>query len=252
MCDRDRAQHALEGEGLAIQKERIESFCRYQGIDLVAVFEDAGISGATTDNRPGFKAALRAALELGDGGVHVVYKLDRLGRNAIDVQENLAVLLDGGVRVVALGDGLDSASGMGGALLKLLTGILATFAELEKETICSRLLDGRRRADREGRRYGSEPRYGRVPASDGSKVLVEAPEERQAIERIKQLRDVDGLSYRAICRRLANEGLLPRRAAAWSPSVVQRIATGRRPPKKAVSSKRVQRVRAELLADAVT
>lgn len=239
----------LEGEGLAIQRERIEAWCQYQGIELVAQFEDAGISGASTENRPGFKSAIRGVLGLGKGAVLVVYKLDRLGRNALDVQENLAVLMDARVRVVSVADGLDSASGMGAALLKLLTGILAAFAELEKETICSRLLDGRRRADREGRRYGSEPRYGRRQLDGESKALVEAPDERKAIERIKYLREVEGLSIREISKRLVTEGLSPRRAGSWSPSVVHRLATGHRAPKKALTSKRVERVRAELLAD---
>jgi DNA invertase Pin-like site-specific DNA recombinase len=240
----------LEGEGLAIQRERIEGWCQYQGIELVAQFEDAGISGASTDNRPGFRNTIRAALAHGKNAVLVVYKLDRLGRNALDVQENLAVLMDAGVRVVSIADGLDSASGMGAALLKLLTGILAAFAELEKETICSRLLDGRRRADREGRRYGSEPRYGRQRLDAESKILIESPDEKRAIERTKHLREVEGLSIREICTRLAAEGITPRRAASWSPSVVHRLATGSRAPKKAILSKRVERVRAEWLADA--
>ncbi len=47
-----------------------------QGMLAGEIFEDAGISGATTE-RPGFKSAMRSALELGHEGVLVVYKLDR-------------------------------------------------------------------------------------------------------------------------------------------------------------------------------
>src|SRR5512137_2076592 len=124
-----------DGDGLGVQREKIAAWCHYQGQTLQAVHEDAGVSGASTDNRPGLRSALRAVLQLGAGGVLVVYKLDRLGRSAVDVQEALAVLADAGVRVVAIADGIDTASGMGAALLKLLTSILATFAELEKESI---------------------------------------------------------------------------------------------------------------------
>lgn len=237
----------VEGEGLGVQRERIEGWCRFQGIPLRAIEEDAGISGAATDNRPAFKRAIRSALELGRDGILVVAKLDRLGRNALDVQETLALLLDAGVRVVSLGDGVDSTSGMGSAILKLLTNILATFAELEKETIRQRLLDGRRRADREHRRYASEPRYGRKIDGDGRTLVVDAGE-HAAVERVRQLR-ADGLSFRAICDVLHREGHRPRRASSWSPTVVRRIATGLRAPKKTAASTRIARVRAELFAE---
>lgn len=233
-----------DGDGLEVQRRKIAGWCAYQGLELAAVEEDAGISGASTDNRPGFRAAIRRVLEAGAGSVLVVYKLDRLGRNAIDVQEVLAVLLDAGVRVVSLADGVDSASGMGAALLKLLTSILATFAELEKEAITARLQDGRRNAKSEGRVYSREPSYGHAHGEDGE--LVAAEEEQRAVSRIRELR-AEGLSVRAIGARLLEEGIHPRRAATWSPAVVLRLATGQRTPPKKKQSPRIARARAALL-----
>ncbi|MEN3313731.1 MAG: site-specific recombinase [Actinomycetota bacterium] len=236
----------LDGDGLAMQRERIERWVEYQGLRLVEVAEDAGLSGSTME-RPGLRRALRQTLDHAPGAALVVYKLDRLGRNAIDVQETLAVLLDAGVRVVAIADGVDSASGMGAALLKLLTNILATFAELEKEGIRTRLLDGRRRADATNRPYASEPRYGRRPNAEGTALAI-CDEEGAAIARMHELRTA-GLSYRAIASTLDAEGHRPRRAARWSSVVVGRIVTGRRSPKKANASRRIARARAELLAE---
>lgn len=237
----------VDGEGLGVQREKIEAWCKYQGIPLVRLEEDVGISGGATDNRPAFKRAIRLALELGNEAVFVCAKLDRVGRNAIDVQETIALLLDAGVRVVSLGDGVDSSSGMGSAILKLLCNILSAFSELDKEQIRSRLLDARRRADREDRRYASEPRYGRTVTKDGRTLVVD-PDEQAVIERVRQLRAA-GESYRAICAVLEAEGYRPRRASSWSPTVVRRIATGLRSPKKTLASKRIERVRAELLSD---
>jgi len=235
-----------EGDGLGVQREKVTAWCGYQGLPLVAVEEDAGVSGASTDNRPGLRRALRAVLEAGPGAVLVVYKLDRLGRNAIDVQETLALLLEGGVRVVSLADGVDSQSGMGAALLKLLTSILSTFAELEKESIRTRLLDGRKRADASDRPYASEPRYGRRVA--GEKQLEPCAPELAAVERARVLR-AEGQTYRAIAEQLLAEGHQPRRAPAWSPIVVQRMVTGLRPPRPRAASSRLVRARAELLAE---
>jgi site-specific DNA recombinase len=239
-------QQVHEGESLQAQRDKIGGWCAYASITLRAIEEDAGISGASTDNRPGFKRAIRAALEGGEGAVLVVKKFDRLGRNAIDVQETLAVLLDSGVRVVSLDDGVDSASGMGAALLKLLTNILATFAELEKETIVSRLQEGRRRAKEQKRAYTREVAYGLRREIASPMTLVNDEGELAAVERIRVLR-AEGLTIRAICAQLDREGVKPRRAATWSPAVVLRLATGRRPPAKKKASARLTRARAELL-----
>lgn len=102
--------------GLDAQKARIQAWCDYQGLEPAVIEEDAGSSGLSIGDRPGFRAAVRRVLEAGPGSVLVVSRFDRLGRNAIDVQETLAVLLDAEVRVVSLDEGLDSASGMGTAM----------------------------------------------------------------------------------------------------------------------------------------
>lgn len=227
-----------DGDGLDAQRARIAGWCSYQELTLDCIEEDAGVSGASTDNRPGFRSAIRRVLEGGAGSVLVVYRLDRLGRNAIDVQETLAVLLAAGVRVVALADGVDSASGMGGALLKLLTSILATFAELEKEAIVARLQDGRRHAKSRGRVYSREPAYG-LRNNEGGTLAADSDELR-AVERIRALR-ADGLSLRAIGARLLEEGIRPRRASRWAPAVVLRLATGKRTPPKPKKSERIRK-----------
>jgi DNA invertase Pin-like site-specific DNA recombinase len=90
------------GEGLGMQEDRIRAWSRFQEIEIVGIEVDAGISGASTDGRPAFRRAVRQALALGHEGTLVVYKLDRLGRSSLDVQETLAVLVDAGVRVRAI------------------------------------------------------------------------------------------------------------------------------------------------------
>jgi site-specific DNA recombinase len=244
--------------GLEIQWEKIQKWAEFQGLELLLelelVYQDKLSGAGGADDRPGLKAALRAALQAAEDArqrqasppVLVVYKLDRLGRNAVDVQEALAVLLDAGVRVVALADGIDSASGMGAALLKLLVSILSTFAELERETIRTRLLDGRRRADQANKPYASEPRYGRRVGEDGQ--LHEDAGELAAVEMIRKLRG-EGKSVRAICSALVDAGHRPRRGATWSTSVVHRIAKGTRREKKTAKRGRIERARQELLRE---
>lgn len=239
--------------GLDIQADKVTGWAKYQGLELKPelVFKDQ-VSGATTDNRPGIKAALRAVIRAaeearkapGDGPpVLLVYKLDRLGRNALDVQEALAVLVDAGVRVVAIADGVDTSSGMGQALVKCLVSILSTFAEVEREAIKTRLLDGRRRASAEDRPYASEPAYGRRAGDDGLLHVVD--DELAAVALIRRMHG-ERKSIREICRALVEAGHRPRRAATWSTSVVHRIAVGRR-EKAAPKRGRIERAREEML-----
>lgn len=74
---------------------------------------------------------MREAFEVGPSAIFVTYRVNNLGRNAIDVQETLAALLDHKVRIVFLSDGIDS-NGIGGAVLKLLVGVMASLIEMNE------------------------------------------------------------------------------------------------------------------------
>ena len=107
------------------------------------------ISGSVaTAQRPGF-ARLLDRLEPGD--VLVVTKLDRLGRNAMDVGATVAKLAEVGIRVhcLALG-GVDLASSTG----KLTMNVINAVAEFERDLLVERTQAGLRRAKAEGRRLG--------------------------------------------------------------------------------------------------
>ena len=160
-------------------------------------------------------------------------ELDRLGRNSIEVQVTLRDLLDSGVRVVAIGDGIDTSSGMGASIVKLLVSILSSFAELERDLIKSRLLDGRLRARHDRRVYSAEPILGLHVNEDG-KTLSYCPEELSAIHRASELRK-GGCSYRSIAQSLDREGFRPRRALTWQAAVVRRMVV-RGPPFPASAS----------------
>jgi DNA invertase Pin-like site-specific DNA recombinase len=238
------ADQAANGNGLDVQRARISAWAKFQDLPEPVIFEDAGVSGVR-DDRPQFRAALKAALEAGSDAVLVTYKLDRLGRDAITTQEVLALLTDAGVRVVSVADGLDTASGMGASVLKLITTLLAAMSAMERETIRTRLLDGRRRADEANRVYGSEPRYGRRAQEDGTLIVDDA--EQAVLWRARELR-AEGYTLRGVAAILDEEGHRPRRGAAWNHVVVGRLVSGRPPAKrKGSGSNRLARLRAELL-----
>jgi putative DNA-invertase from lambdoid prophage Rac len=107
------------------------------------------ISGSVAaSERRGFGKLLNK-LEAGD--VLVVTKLDRLGRNAMDVRSTVEALTGMGVRVhcLALG-GVDLTSPAG----KMTMGVIAAVAEFERDLLIERTQAGLSRAKAEGKSLG--------------------------------------------------------------------------------------------------
>ena len=107
------------------------------------------VSGAVTAmERAGF-ARLVDRLEAGD--VLIVTKLDRLGRNAMDVRATVERLAADGVRVhyLAVG-GVDLISAAG----KMTMGVRSAVAEFERELLIERTQAGLTRAKAEGKALG--------------------------------------------------------------------------------------------------
>ena len=99
-------------------------------------FDDVGVSGAMlAAKRPGF-AKLLAFIRKGDT-LHV-YAVDRLGRDALDVQSTVRLLLDKGVAVHVQGLGV-MAKGIG----ELILAVLAQVADMERQRIAERTAAGR-------------------------------------------------------------------------------------------------------------
>jgi putative DNA-invertase from lambdoid prophage Rac len=124
----------IEAAGFAVDKRRIVT---------------ESISGSVTaKERPQF-ARLLDRLEAGD--VLIVTKLDRLGRNAMDVRSTVDRLAADGIRVhcLALG-GVDLTSAAG----KMTMGVLIAVAEFERDLLIERTHAGIARARAEGKTMG--------------------------------------------------------------------------------------------------
>jgi putative DNA-invertase from lambdoid prophage Rac len=124
----------IEAAGFAVDKRRI-------------VTETVSGSSAI-EQRPGF-VKLLDRLEPGD--VLVVTKLDRLGRNAIDVGLTVAKLEAMAVKVhcLALG-GVDLTSSAG----KMTMGVINAVAQFERDLIIERTQSGLARAKAAGKKLG--------------------------------------------------------------------------------------------------
>lgn len=130
-------------------------------------FQDEGVSGSVqAANRPGF-ADLLSYVREGDS-VHV-YAVDRLGRDALDVQATVRALMGRGVAVEIQGLGR-IAAGVG----ELILAVLAQVADMERKRIMERTAVGREVARdmlaRTGKTQHGKTSLGRPKAADAAEV----------------------------------------------------------------------------------
>jgi DNA invertase Pin-like site-specific DNA recombinase len=132
-----------------IQIRELKEYISRRGWELAGVYEDE-MSGAKT-RRPGLNR-LMDDTRLHRFDVIVVWKLDRFGRNVIDLVGRLHDLESYGVRFVAASQGIDTDAS--NPTSKLMTHILAAVAEFERELIKERVSAGLRNARAKGTRIG--------------------------------------------------------------------------------------------------
>jgi putative DNA-invertase from lambdoid prophage Rac len=113
--------------------------------------------------RPAF-AKLMDKLEEGD--TLVVTKIDRIGRDSIDVQQTVEMFAERGIRLVVLQLGnLDLTSSAGALIVK----VLAAMGDFEKSLIVERTLAGQARARAEGKHMGRPSK-----TNDEQKAVIRA------------------------------------------------------------------------------
>jgi putative DNA-invertase from lambdoid prophage Rac len=117
-------------------------------VDARRVISETVSGSSALEQRPGFMRLLDR-LEADD--VLIVTKLDRLGRNAIDVAGTVYRLEAMGVRVhcLALG-GVDLTSPAG----KMIMGVINSMAQFERDLLIERTQSGLKRSKAEGAVFG--------------------------------------------------------------------------------------------------
>lgn len=135
------------GYSIENQKEKIMMYLELFDYTNAKVdfYIDPGRS-ASNLKRPQMQKMLKMVKE-GEYDEVIVYKLDRLTRNVIDVYNLLQLFLAKEVNLIAILDNLDIKTANG----RLLVGILAIIAQWERETIVERTNDGLMQMALEGR-----------------------------------------------------------------------------------------------------
>ena len=119
-----------EGYSVDAQKEQLTAYCVSKGIKDYEYYIDGGWSGSNIE-RPEIE---RLISDVKDGKIScvIIYKLDRLSRSQKDTLYLIEDLfMPNNVDFVSLTESLDTSTPTGRAMI----GILAAFAQLERETI---------------------------------------------------------------------------------------------------------------------
>lgn len=185
------------GVSLDAQKAQIQAYCAFNGLELSAVYCDAGLSGKRADNRPELQRALDAACRC--RGVLVVYSLSRLARSTKDTIAIADRLRSAGAEFASLSEKIDTQSASG----KMIWQLFAVLAEYERNQISERVSSALQHKKRKCERVGTIP-FGFDLAADGIS-LVTNDDEQETLHLIRDLRSA-GQSYHQIAATLTASG----------------------------------------------
>lgn len=165
-------------------------------------FIDIAVSGATmARERPGFSEMFQYVRE---GDTLHVYAVDRLGRDAIDVQANVRALIERGVIVDILGLGP-----VGRGVGELIVAVLSQVAAMERDRILERCNAGRAAAKvalaETGRTHRGKPSLGRLPVEDSITVRQWRTKNRASINVTARHFGISASTVKRYCRVPGNQ-----------------------------------------------
>ena len=213
-------EQAKEGYSIQEQIERLTKYCEAMGWIVVKVYTDAGFSGATMD-RPALNQMIRDIKE-GKLDKVVVYKLDRLSRSQLDTLYLIEkVFLTNNTDFVSMNENFDTSTPFGRAMI----GILAVFAQLEREQIKERMAMGREARAKEGKYGGSwnvPIGYDYIPEKDA--LVINEYERMQVLQLFDML--LQGMPYSQMARKMKEAGY-SHKHGTWSEKTIRNVIRSR-------------------------
>lgn len=190
-------EQAREGYSIQEQIKRLKKYCEAMGWVVVKIYIDAGESGGDL-KRPALKDLIK---EINDYDTVLVYKLDRLSRSQKDTLYLIEdVFLANNVDFVSMTESFDTSTSFGRAMV----GILAVFAQLERENIKERVAVGKQARAELGKFHGSKWVAIGYDYIDGELKINEY--EKMQVLRIYEM-FLAGNSITAIVKHLNNAGM---------------------------------------------
>lgn len=166
-----------------------------------AIFADIGVSGAAK-RKPAREQAL---MSLREGMSLVVWKLDRVSRDLLDLLTLLRDLEARGIGFRSLNEAIDTKSPMG----KVMLAVLGAFAQFERDTAVQRTVAGIKVAQARGVKFGQ-------PTKITPQVVEKVERWLAAGERIPKIAERLDLAESTIRKHWSGERLANARAGIKS------------------------------------
>lgn len=213
-------EQASEGVSLDTQRDRLRVYCKANGIKLIDIIADEGISGSTLD-RPGLQAALQV-IKRGRANTLIVAKLDRLSRSLRDVCALLDdYFTDERYHLLSVCGMVNTHNAAG----RMLMMNLANFNQFEREMISERTRETLQHMKAQGIKLGQAPygyEYAKQVDHKGRRMLVPLASEQEVIGRISALHAA-GVKFAKIARRLNADQTPARQGGDWCGRVISVI-----------------------------
>lgn len=171
------ARVSAEGQQtIAMQQRQLQEYAERRGWVIVAAVEEVGSGSKRRPKREELIAAARRR-EL---DAILVWRLDRWGRSLPDLVVTLQELQELGVAFVSLTEAFDLTTPTGRAM----AGMVAVFAEFEREIRSERVRAGIEQARREGRHLG-RPKTASLKAEQVRKLAAKGVSQVQTAKQLK-------------------------------------------------------------------
>ena len=184
-----------KGQKPELQLEALREYCNARGWTVTGEIVDEGWSGTRAD-RPGIKKLLNLVRKR-ECDIVLVLKLDRLFRSLKHLIDTLQEFDELGVEFISLKDNIDLTTSAG----RLLTHLIAAFAEFEADIIKERTMLGLEHARSKGIILGR-------PITNNYSEIIALREEGKTYYEIQKAL---GVSKGAICRALKSRPVIPQK-----------------------------------------
>ena len=196
--------------------------CKKLAQNDIMIFKDVGYSGKNT-NRPQFEKMIEQ-IKSGKVRAIIAYRLDRITRNIIDFANLLQLLEKYNVQFMSATEQLDTSSPIGRAMVY----IVMVFAQLERETIATRIADNYKYRALQGLYMGGNTPFGYQGAKftiDGKQASMLVPSDRA--EDLQQIFAdfIAGHSLTSIAHRMNRAGKFTSSRKQWSSNAIKRVLT---------------------------
>lgn len=202
-----------KGNSIPNQIEKIKSYCKLNGYELVDILKDDGISGMSKSKRKDYLKLIDIMEDRNIDGV-VVNDLSRIGRKMSDVVEFVDIIKKKQIEFHSIKEGINNVSNVGG----LIINILSSINQFEVEMLRNRISEVKQYKKSKDLVYGNLI-YGK--SKDGDR-LIDNIDELKTIKYMKYLRK-KGYSYFKISDRLNKRNIKSKNGNQWYGSGVKNV-----------------------------